>query len=222
MLTVFAIALLISSFGAGFPTQDRINKQAAPDSARGASRVVLVNTSLPEFTAIQPQIDALQKKFTEQNQIDIFLDLAPLAKNGLILWWSLDIDATKSFIEACKEFQNMQTMTPIKPAIPAASIAVLDAQAMYDPNSGIKQLVRRIKEAARRFPNPNDQKDKKAFDDFLKEVKDSMFQALEAFAKENGFNLVFNTSAQANLSVYSLQSTDITRRFIDNYNRLHP
>jgi Skp family chaperone for outer membrane proteins len=171
----------------------------------------------------QSDIDALQRKFTEENHVDILLDLAELSKEGLVLWWNPEVDVTKRFIEACSEYQKTGAMPLVKTAIPKASIAVLNMQAMLDGKTGIKQLAKRFKEANQKFPNVyTSASEKEAFDKYFKEVRDSIYEAFEAFAKERGFNFVFNSSAQPNLSIYSLPSTDITRLFVDKYNRLHP
>jgi Skp family chaperone for outer membrane proteins len=224
-MTILGITLLVYSLGAAFPTQNPVNKQAAPDIAKdGGPKIVLFNNSaLSQFKMPQSDIDALQSKFTKDNHVDLLLDLAELTRNGLVLWWIPEVDVTKTFVEACREYKKTGAMLVIKTTIPKASIAILNMQAIFDGKTGIKQVAKRIKEAYQKFPKAyTSASEKEAFDKYLKEGNGPIFEALEAFAKERGFNFVFNSSAQPNLSIYSLPSTDITRLFIDKYNRLHP
>jgi len=230
LVTMLRITLLAFSLGTTFPIQDPVHKQAAPGNTEagrnkdGRRRIVLFdNSALSQFNLPQSDIDALQRKFTQENHVDILLDLVELFKQGLVLWWIPEVEVTNRFIEACREYKKTGAIPLMKTTVPEASIAILNVQAMFDGKTGIKQLAKRIKEANQKFPNASTSaSEKEAFDKYLKEVRGSIFEALAAFAKERGFNFVFNVSAQSNLSIYSLPSTDMTRPFIDNYNRLHP
>lgn len=223
-MRILAIMLLTSSLGAVLPSQTPVNRQAVPDPATGGGlRVVFLNKSaLPPIKAAQSEIDIFQKKFTEENRVNVLLDLAEFANKGLALWWTPEVDVTQNFIEAYKEYQTTGIMPLVKTTIPKASMAVLDIQAFYDGKTGIKQLVRRIKEATQKFPDRNSPSQREEFNNYLKEARDALFKALDAFAKERGFNFVFNASGQLPPSLASVASIDITRLFIDQYNRLHP
>ena len=224
-MTILRITLLAYSLWAAFPSQNPVNKQAVPDIAKdGGPRIVLCdNSALSQFKVPQSDIDALQSKFTKDNHVDVFLDLAELVRGGLVLWWNPEVDVTKRFVEACSEYQKTGALLLETTTIPKASIAILSTDAMFDDKTGIKQIAKRFKEAIQKFPNARKSaSEREAFDKYLKEANGPIFEALDAFAKERGFNLIFNSTAQQNLSVYSLPSTDISRVFIDKYNKLHP
>jgi hypothetical protein len=223
-MRILTIMLLTSALGGVLPTQPPVNRQAVPDPAtEGGLRVAFLNKSaLPPIKAAQSEIDLFQKKFTEDNHVNILLDLAEFANHGLVLWWSPEVDLTPSFTEAYKEYQRSGAMPLIKTPIPKASVAMLNIQALYDGKTGLKQLVRRMKEAIQKFPDRNSPSQKEELDNYLKEVRGSIYKALDAFAKERGFNIVFNASGQLPLSITSVPSSHITRLFIDQYNRQHP
>jgi hypothetical protein len=201
-MRILAIMLLTSSLGAVLPSQTPVNRQAVPDPATGGGlRVVFLNKSaLPPIKAAQSEIDIFQKKFTEENRVNILLDLAEFANKGLALWWTPEVDVTQSFIEAYKEYQTTGIMPLVKTTIPKASMAVLDIQAFYDGKTGIKQLVRRMKEATQKFPDRNSPSQREGFGNYLKETRDTLFKALDAFAKERGFNFIFNAGGQSHAS----------------------
>lgn len=224
-MRILAIMLLTSALGAVLPTQTPVNRQAVPDpTTDGGLRIAFLNKSaVSQLKPAQSDIDIFQTKFTEDNRVNILLDLAEFANQGLVLWWSPEVDLTPSFTEAYKEYQRSGAMPLIKTPIPKASVAMLNIQALYDGKTGLKQLVRRMKEATKKFSGGHTSpSQKEEFDNYFKEVRGSVYTALDAFAKERGFNIVFNASGQLPSSIASVPSSDITHPFIDQYNRLHP
>ena len=222
-MKILAIILLTSSLGAILSAQTPVNQSAGATTDVGLRVAFLNKSALSQLKAAQSDIDTFQSKFIGVNQIDILLDLAELANKGIALWWLPEVDVTQSFIEAYKEYQTTGKVPTAKTPIPKARAAVLDIQALYDSKTGIKQLARRLKEAAQKFPNQRTSpSEKEGFDNYLKEARDALFKALDGFAKESGYTLVINASVRLPEDLTSVPKSDMTRAFIDKYNRLHP
>jgi len=104
-MTVLGITLLAFSLGATFPIQVPVHRQAAPGNTKerrnkdGRKRIVLFDSSaISQFSLPQADIDALQRKFTQENHVDILLDLVELFKPGLVLWWIPEVEVTNSLL----------------------------------------------------------------------------------------------------------------------------
>ncbi|HXI94105.1 MAG TPA: hypothetical protein VNO24_29380, partial [Blastocatellia bacterium] len=62
----------------------------------------------------------------------------------------------------------------------------------------------------------------KFVDEQTKPIRDSLFLALAAFAKERNINLILSMAGTRPSSIGALPSIDITKSFIEKYNKDNP
>ena len=168
--------------------------------------------------------DSFERKFVEKNNISVLLDLAELVNSGTLVYWAPELDVTENFIKSYKENEKTGTMPLLETPIPETNTARID---MFVFPEKIRRLARVYKEVDQklknRSPTPTLKKEyMKSVDEQTKPIRDSLFLALAAFAKERNINLILSTAGTRPSSIGALPSIDITKSFIEKYNKDNP
>lgn len=188
-------------------------------------RIALFNRGMSPLKEMPASsFDSFERKFVEQNNISVLLNLAEVVNSGSLLYWAPDLDVTENFIKSYKENEKTGTMPLLETPIPETKTARIDMLVFPEK---IKRLARVYKEVDQKFinrPRTPTLKEEymKSIDEQTKAIRDSLFLALAAFAKERNFNMILNTSGTRPSSIGALPSIDITKSFIDKYNKDNP
>jgi hypothetical protein len=188
-------------------------------------RIALFNrgqSPLKEMPA--SSFDSFERKFVERNNIQVLLNLAEAVNRESLVYWTADLDVTENLIKSYKEYEKTATMPLLETPIPETRAARIDIPVFPEK---IRRYARVFKEAEQKFKNPSPtpaQKEEqwKYVNEQSKPIRDSLFLALAAFAKERNINLILNTAGTRPSSISALPSIDITRSFIDKYNKDNP
>jgi len=168
--------------------------------------------------------DSFERKFVEKNNINVLLNLAEFVNSGSLIYWAPELDVTENFIKSYKENEKTGTMPLLETPIPETKPARMDM--LVFPQK-IRRLARVYKEADQKFlsrPRTPTLKEEygKFVDEQTKPIRDSLFLALAAFAKERNINLILSMAGTRPSSIGALPSIDITKSFIEKYNKDNP
>jgi hypothetical protein len=88
-------------------------------------------------------------------------------------------------------------------------------------------LARVYKEVDQKFKNVSPtptlkESYEKSIDEQTKPIRDSLYLALDAFAKERNIKIIFNTAGRLHPGIASFPSIDVTKSFIEKYNKDNP
>ena len=188
-------------------------------------RIALFNrgkSPLKEIPAFS--FDSFQKKFVEKNNIHVLLNLAEVVNGEWLVYWTPELDVTENLIKSYNEHEKTGAVPLLETPVPEARAARID---VYGFPEKISRFARVFKEVKQKFKNRSstptlEEESRKFVDEQTKPIRDSLFLALAAFAKERNFNLILNTAGTRPSSVGALPSIDITQSFIDKYNKDNP
>jgi hypothetical protein len=168
--------------------------------------------------------DSFERKFVEKNNISVLLDLAEVANSGTLVYWAPELDVTENFIKSYKENEKTGTMPLLETPIWETKAARID---LFVFPQKIRRLARVYKEADQKFKNRSPtpalkEEYAKFVDEQAKPIRDSLFLALTAFAKERNINLILSAAGTRPSSIGALPTIDITKSFIEKYNKDNP
>jgi hypothetical protein len=154
----------------------------------------------------------------------VLLNLAELANSGSLIYWAPELDVTENFIKSYKENEKTGTIPLLETPIPETKPARIDL--LVFPQK-IKRLARVYKEVDQKFKNASPtptlkESYEKSIDEQTKPIRDSLYLALDAFAKERNIKIIFNTAGTLHPSIASFPSIDVTKSFIEKYNKDNP
>jgi Skp family chaperone for outer membrane proteins len=188
-------------------------------------RIALFNRQMSPLKEMPASsFDSFERKFVEKNNISVLLNLAEVLNSGSLVYWAPELDVTENFIKSYKENEKTGTMPLLEAPIPETKTARIDMPVFPEK---IRRLARVYKEVDQKFINrartPTLKEEyMKSVDEQTKPIRDSLFLALAAFAKERNINLILNTAGTRPSSIGALPSIDITKSFIEKYNKDNP
>ena len=199
--------------------------QLSSASQSDKMRIALFNRAkspLKEMPA--SSFDSFERTFVEKNNLHVLLNLAEVVNRESILYWTPELDVTEILIKSYKEYEKTATMPLLETPIPETRAARIDVRVFYEK---ITRFARVYKEAEQKFknrpPTPTLEEEYRKFvDEQTKPIRDSLFLALTAFAKERNINLILNTAGTRPPSIGALSAIDITKLFIEKYNKDNP
>lgn len=196
--------------------------QESNASQSDKTRIALFNREKSPLKEVPASsFDSFEKKFVEKNQITVLLDLAELTKSGSILYWTPELDVTEHLIKSYQENEKTATMPLLETPVPETKAAKMDVSVFPEK---IRRMTRVYREMAQKLknlsPTPElEEQLKKSMEEQTKPIRDSLVQALAAFAKERNINLIFSIAGTLPSSIGALPSIDITKSFIEKYNK---
>jgi hypothetical protein len=188
-------------------------------------RIALLNRGMSPLKEIPASsFDSFERKFVETNHITVLIDLAEMAKSGSLAYWAPDIDVTENFIKSYKENEKTGTMPLLDTPIPETKAARLDMAVFHEKIRRLAKVYKEVDEKFKSRPVTPALKEEyvKTIEEQTKPIRQSLLLALTAFAKERDFNLILNTAGARPPSISALPSIDITKSFIEKYNKDNP
>jgi hypothetical protein len=188
-------------------------------------RIAVFNRGMSPLNELPASsFDSFERKFVEKNNISVLLDLAEVANSGTLVYWAPELDVTENFIKSYKENEKTGTMPLLETPIWETKAARID---LFVFPQKIRRLARVYKEADQKFKNRSPtpalkEEYAKFVDEQAKPIRDSLFLALTAFAKERNINLILSAAGTRPSSIGALPTIDITKSFIEKYNKDNP
>lgn len=212
----FMIFLLASFF---------CSMQQSSASQSDKIRIALFNRGMSPLKEMPASsFDSFERKFVETNNISVLINLAEVVNSGSLVYWAPELDVTENFIKSYKENEKTGTMPLLETPIPETKTARIDFLVFPEK---IRRLARVYKEVDQKFKNLSPtpalkEEYLKSIDEQTKRIQDSLFLALAAFAEERNINLILNTAGTRPPRISALPSIDITKSFIEKYNKDNP